>query len=305
LSRRRSFRRLEALGATAGLLGAFATSCTYDFDQFVHEPTGGAPSAGHGSVASGGTTGHGGTAGASGRAASGGTTGNGENAGAADAGEGGGSGSSTNGGGGKAASGGRAGSASGGQSGKAGGAAGKNAAAGTTSSAGQGGAHSTAGNGGAPASAGAAGKPSTSCSGTSYGGHCYFLIGTDTGLDWPSAKSMCDAHSSKTHLVTITSSDEQAALVKAFFPSQTDTWIGLSLADPSKSPDSSCKLLPTQCPFVWVTGEKLDYTNWSKRSSSDSEPNYSGSCVRLQAADESWADTGCTGSKYRAICEED
>ena len=116
---------------------------------------------------------------------------------------------------------------------------------------------------------------------------------------------MCEAYSSKTHLVTITSADEQAALATAFFPTQTDTWIGLSLADPSKSPDSICKLISDQCPFQWVTGEALGYTDWAKRSGSDSEPNYTGSCVRLQAADETWADTGCTGSKYQAICEED
>lgn len=294
-------RPLEAAGAVALVLGAFAASCTYDFDQFVREPTAGASSGGHAAM-NGGAAGHGGTAGVSGHSTAG-TSENGENGGAA--GEGGASGSTTTGvSGGKASGGGTAGAG-----GTAGSAAGKGGSAGKANTAGEGGAHSSGGTGGsssgAPASGGAGGKTSASCSGTSFGGHCYFLIGTDTALDWPSAKTTCEAHSSKSHLVTITSADEQAALVKAFFPSQADTWIGLSLADPSKSPDSICKLAPDQCPFKWVTGEALSYNDWAKRSGTDSEPNYTGSCVRLQAADETWADTGCTSSKNRAICEED
>ncbi len=174
-------------------------------------------------------------------------------------------------------------------------------AGGKPSGAGQGGAH-TAGSGGTSSSS--AGSSSSACSGTTIGGHCYFVIGEDTGLDWPSAKTACEGYSKTTHLVTITSDSEQAAIVKAFFPTKTDTWIGLSLADPSKSPDASCKIEPDQCPFQWVTGEALGYTDWSMRSSTDKEPNYSGSCVRIQASDEAWADTGCTGSKFRAICED-
>ncbi|HSU41870.1 MAG TPA: C-type lectin domain-containing protein [Polyangiaceae bacterium] len=296
MTRRRSVRQLETLGAAALVLGAAAASCTYDFDQFVREPTGGASSAGHGSVATGGTAGHGG---ASGRAGTGGQASPSDSGGAADAGEGGASAASTSGGTGATAGAGGTANGGGGTGGKPSDTAGKTGSSGKANAAGQGGVS------GAPASAGAGGKPSTSCSGTSYGGHCYFLIGSDTGVDWPSAKSMCEAYSTKTHLVTITSSDEQAALAAAFFPTQTDTWIGLSLADPSRSPDSICKLLADQCPFQWVTGEALSYTDWAKRSGTDSEPNYTGSCVRLQAADETWADTGCTGSKYRAICEED
>ena len=144
----------------------------------------------------------------------------------------------------------------------------------------------------------------SACSGTTISGHCYFVIGEDSGLDWPAAKSACEGYSKTTHLVTITSDSEQAAIIKAFFPAKTETWIGLSLADPSKSPDATCKIEPDQCPFHWVTGEALDYTDWSTRSSTDKEPNFSGSCVRIQASDQAWADTGCTGSKYRAICED-
>jgi hypothetical protein len=287
LTRPRSRRQLEALGVAALALGAFAASCTYDFDQFVREPTGGAPSAGRSA------------AGASGRAASGGTAGATESGGAPDAGEGGSSAAATSGTGGTTAA------AAGGPAQGGGGAGGKTNTAGKAGSAGKVNAGGQGGGSGAPGGAGAGGKPSTSCSGTSYGGHCYFAIGSDIGIDWPSAKSMCEAYSSKTHLVTITSADEQSALVKAFFPAQTDTWIGLSLADPSQSPDSICKLLSDQCPFEWVTGEALSYTDWTQRSGSDSEPNYTGSCVRLVATDQTWADTGCTGSKYRAICEED
>jgi hypothetical protein len=289
--------QLGTLGVAALALGAFAAACSYDFDRFVREPAGGASSTGHGGTpGASGRTASGGTSGASGR---GGTAGESESGGAPDAGAGGASASATS-----AGTGGTA--AGSGASAKGGGGAGgtPNDTAAKAGSAGKADAGGQAGSG-AAAGAGAGGKPSSSCSGTSYGGHCYFLIGSDAGLDWPSAKSMCEAHSSKTHLVTITSADEQAALAKAFFPTHTDAWIGLSLADPSQSPDAFCKLISDQCPFEWITGEALSYTDWAKRSGSDSEPNYTGSCVRLQAADETWADAGCTGSKYRAICEED
>jgi hypothetical protein len=156
-------------------------------------------------------------------------------------------------------------------------------------------------------SAGAGGTGALSCTGsgaTTYGGHCYFLVGDDTPLDWSSAKSACVAHSSSAHLVTIGSKEEQAMLVASFFPATVDTWIGLSLADVTKDPSSACKLAPDQCPFAWVTGEKLAYTDWTVRSGTDSEPNYTGACVRVQATDQTWGDTTCSG-KLRAICEED
>jgi hypothetical protein len=291
------------------LTTAFIVSaCSYDFDQFVQGTAAGAPAAVGGSPALsgssdpggapalGGTTGSAGRAGAAGTAGGAGTTSSAENGGAAGDGEAGAS-SPSSGGAKQSAAG--SGGANTGHAGA--GAAGKPSGAGQGGG-GQAGSRATAGTGGAPANTGGA---SSTCSGTTFGGHCYFLIGEDSGLDWPSAKAACEKYSKTTHLVTITSKDEQAAIVKAFFATKVDTWIGLSLADTSKSPDSLCKLVPDQCPFQWVTGEKLDYTDWTVRSGSDNEPNYSGACVRIASSDQTWSDTGCTGSKYRALCEDD
>lgn len=302
--------RRRTLAAAARRAACFAcvaaSACTYDFDQFV-QGSGGAVAGASGRNASD-AAGHAGSGGAAGHVTAGGAGGSsgrgqspasGGNAGDADSGEAGtsapASGGTSNGGtagaistagkGGTSAAGGRAGDGAGGKS----------------SGAGQGGAHA-AGSGGSSPSSG--GTSSSTCSGTIIGGHCYFVIGENSGLDWPSAKTACESYSNTTHLVTITSDTEQAAVIKAFFPASTETWIGLSLADPSKSPDAICNVQPDQCPFHWVTGEALGYTDWAVRSSTDKEPNYSGSCVRIQASDQAWADTGCTGSKYRAICED-
>jgi len=138
--------------------------------------------------------------------------------------------------------------------------------------------------------------------GTTYDGHCYFSIGTSTALDWEHAKSECEAQAA--HLVTITSSGEQTFLATTFFPSSADAWIGLALEDTKDDPSSLCSFFADECPFLWVTGETVAYDAWATRSGDDDEPNYTGACVRLQAADQAWADTGCA-SAFRAVCERD
>jgi len=292
-------RGAHALGPGTLLLpacAALAVACSYDFDHFVREQAGasaagetsaagragaagtGAALGGHGGGGAGGTLEEAGASGSDATGGSGGTAGQGMNGGAANAGTSGGAGE-----GGKPSGGKGGGSGSGGKGG-------------ATGSAGQAG----------KSNAGASGGGGASCTGsgaTAYGGHCYFLVGDDTPLDWSSAKSACGAHSSTAHLVTIGSKEEQAQLATAFFPTTVDTWIGLSLDDVTKDPSSLCKLSPDQCPFKWVTSEKLDYTNWTVRSGTDSEPNYTGACVRMQATDQTWGDTPCSG-KLRAICEE-
>lgn len=280
-------------GAAGGILTTlciFVTACTYDFDKYVtprsnaaagHANSAGTAGAGAGRAgsSSGGTSGHAGSGG--GTTTGGATNGNAGEGGAANDG---GTGATPNGGG----SAGRGGTSMGG-SGTGGTAAGRAGAGGTAS-------------GGAP-SGGSAGNAPVACSdGTTHDGHCYFLVGTSSGLDWEHAKSECEA--SGAHLVTITSSGEQTFVAATFFPSSDDAWIGLSLEDTRSDPSTLCSLIPDSCPFLWVTGEKLDYTAWGMRSGGDDEPNYSGACVRLQAADQAWADLGC-GSTFRGICERD
>jgi hypothetical protein len=151
------------------------------------------------------------------------------------------------------------------------------------------------------------GPPGFDCAtldGLVWNGHCYFSIAAGTGLIWTRAKTTCESFSDS-HLATLTTSAEQAAIEGAFFPSTTDYWIGLSLQDPSsQTPPSSCKTTPGSCPFRWVTGEVLSFTKWTQRSGTDAEPNYTGACVRLQLTDRSWADFGC-GAQLPAICEHD
>jgi Lectin C-type domain len=284
-------------GAPLAALATLVVACSYDFDRFVQEPSvdspaavGGAesPMAGRAGAGMTGATegGRAGGGGAGGRASEeGGAAGEGLGEGAKAASSGAGKGTSSGGGTDHAGSGGKS----------SGGTKASGAGQGGTSAAGR----ST---GGAPSSGGA-GSSCTDVKGTTYNGHCYFSIGDDSALDWPSAKSSCEAHSSSTHLVTIGSSGEQAMLAQAFFPATVETWIGLSLADVTKDPPSLCALLPDQCPFQWVTGEPLDYADWAQSGST--EPNYSGSCVRMHASDQAWGDTSCTGNKYRAICEEE
>ena len=141
--------------------------------------------------------------------------------------------------------------------------------------------------------------------GTVFGGHCYFTIGPAMGLSWSSARTQCGTFSNA-HLVTVTSAQEQTALEGTFLPSTTDYWIGLSLQGAStQTPPASCKTNPRSCPFQWTTREPLSYAKWARRAGSDSEPNYSGACVRVQAMDTmSWADVGCD-SVLPAICEHD
>lgn len=140
--------------------------------------------------------------------------------------------------------------------------------------------------------------------GVVWNGHCYFAIAPGTGLIWTRARSTCETFDSA-YLATLTSSEEQDAVEAAFFPATADYWIGLALEGaPSQTPPSSCRTTAGSCPFLWVTGEELSFTNWARRSSTDAEPNYTGACVRLQLTDRSWADYGC-GAQLPAICEHD
>jgi hypothetical protein len=92
-------------------------------------------------------------------------------------------------------------------------------------------------------------------------------------------------------------------LEETFFPATDDHWIGLSLADTSWLP-FGCSDDPESCPFLWVTGETLDFTDWAV-SVIDPEPNYSGACVRILFDDLDWADRTCGTTRLPAICETD
>lgn len=200
-----------------------------------------------------------------------------------------------------------AGAPSAGSSGSAsGGSAGKHAAGGKGGESGESGGQALGGQAGDPAT-GAGGGAGFSCDelgGAVHDEHCYFAIAPGSGLLWASARETCESFSPSSHLATITSHAEQAAIEDAFSPSVTDYWIGLSLADVEDEPSDDCDEAPESCPFEWVTGDKLIYTNWAEHSESDEEPNYTGACVRLQLDGFAWADFDC-GTRLPALCEHD
>lgn len=267
-------------GALAALL---ALACSYDFDRYA-APAGDF----EGQAGEGGELARGGSAGKAGSAGAG--TSAGGNAGSSSAGKGGSGGT-----GGKGGKGGAAGTDAGGAAGAS--ESGEGGSDGGTT------AGSAAGTAGSAGTAGAGGGGSFDCgavSGTTWNDHCYFSVGSGDGLTFEAAAASC-AMNEGAHLVTIASAEEQGAIEAAFFPSATDFWIGLALPGAPEDVPIECAIFPDACPFEWITAEELEFTDWAPREGDD-EPNYSGACVRIQAADLAWADFGCT-SPLLAICE--
>jgi hypothetical protein len=257
-------------------------ACTYDFDEYVGDDGPGSGGVESLSGGSGGGTGGAGEAGAP-VTPEGGTTG------------------------GAAARGGAAGAVdSGGEGGapaSAGGEAGAEAVTGGTANGGMANGGTTTGGSasGGTATAGAGGSSSTDCdalAGTTFEGHCYFYL--SSLLDFASARSACAEESAT--LVAINSAAEQRFLESTFFAPANDAWIGLSLAELTDPNSATCKATPSSCPFLWLTGEPLSYTNWGNHGPNDREPNYTGACVRLQGTTLDWADQDCN-ERVRAICE--
>ncbi len=110
-------------------------------------------------------------------------------------------------------------------------------------------------------------------------GHCYFRS-TLACADWSRQQQVCASLGA--HLVTMTSSEEQA-FVKRSFP-DAQAWIGLARFH--------------NYPFVWVTGESFAFTFWG----ADSPKRSADACVSLRDRDARWIDRDCH-SERSAICE--
>jgi hypothetical protein len=183
--------------------------------------------------------------------------------------------------------------------------AGGTSTGGTSGEAGENGEMAVGGESGTP-STGAGGATGLSCDelgGVIHDGRCYFTIAPGTGLRWSAARETCAGYSPTSHLAAITSSEEQAAIEATLSPAVSDYWIGLSLADVESDPDDDCDESPETCPFEWVTGDALSYSNWAAHSETDLEPNYTGACVRLQLDGLTWADFDCS-TRLPALCED-
>jgi hypothetical protein len=94
----------------------------------------------------------------------------------------------------------------------------------------------------------------------SANGNYYQAVTVQDGLTWLDAKTAAAAATGvacPAHLVTITSSAEQAFVETLTLPYHP--WIGASQADGAATPDAG---------WQWVTGEAWSYTHWA-----DGEPN--------------------------------
>jgi hypothetical protein len=131
-----------------------------------------------------------------------------------------------------------------------------------------------------------------------WGGRCYFSISAPT--TWVVARDACGARAS--HLVSITSAEEQAFVHGAFLVTSAHYWLGLSLEDVRGGPVRACPSRPAACDFRWTSGEPFEYQNWAVGELS-AEPNYTGGCVRF-GVDSVWADTDCNVA-LQALCERD
>jgi hypothetical protein len=127
--------------------------------------------------------------------------------------------------------------------------------------------------------------PCTEIGAVSFGGHCYFALGSTNSF--AAASSGCTNLGA--HLVTISSSAESSAVTPII--TNVDRWMGLSKNASDPATDAS---------YQFVTGEaRGGYSNWSP-----GEPNGSGDCVRMKAGGSQWADDGCT-NLHDAICERE
>lgn len=114
-----------------------------------------------------------------------------------------------------------------------------------------------------------------------YGGHCYFVLASDT---WSNGKTACSAKGA--HLVTITSGGEQSFVEGV---GTGERWIGMSR--PVSSP-------VVEASYVWVTGEAVSYKRWG-----GGEPGGSGECVVMRVSG-SWSDQDCK-SVRPVVCERE
>jgi hypothetical protein len=127
--------------------------------------------------------------------------------------------------------------------------------------------------------------PCTEVGAVSFGGHCYFALGSTSSF--AAASSACTNLGA--HLVTISSSAESSAVTP--ISTNVDRWMGLSKNASDPATDAS---------YRFVTGEaRGGYSNWSS-----GEPNGSGDCVRAKAGGIQWADDVCT-NLHDAICERE
>jgi hypothetical protein len=116
-------------------------------------------------------------------------------------------------------------------------------------------------------------------------GDRYRVVVVPEGLTWEEAKERAEADGG--HLVTITSAEEND-LVHGLIAENLDVWVNVDVAAVSEGEENRLQVSvgpwiglyqPTGSPepaggWTWVTGEAMDYSNWSMQPDVDEpEPN--------------------------------
>lgn len=103
-----------------------------------------------------------------------------------------------------------------------------------------------------------------------FGGHSYYYYEKE-GMSWEQARNKCEKRGG--HLVTITSQEEQDAVfayLQEKIQPEMDAWIGIWRNE-------------TETPWAkWVTGEDVEYTNWSAGNPDE----YNGQCYGVMCGGE-------------------
>ncbi|MBN1797723.1 MAG: caspase family protein [Spirochaetales bacterium] len=106
-----------------------------------------------------------------------------------------------------------------------------------------------------------------------YGGHTYYI--SKQRETWQEAKKICEQNGG--HLVTITSSEENNAIInviKSYKPN-ANIWIGFTDID-------------SEGRWKWVTGERTSYTKWDQHQPDNGGGNYQEDCAAIMVILEYW-----------------
>ncbi len=131
-----------------------------------------------------------------------------------------------------------------------------------------------------------------------YGGHFYEVFVTTSDITWVAAKESCEAKNG--HLVTITSEEENTAVVTIVNRFANSAWLGAYRPVCYGSYNGPHT-------FVWVTGEEFVYSNWESGEPNDSHPHEGGCENSLHMySSGKWNDYQNDHSNMRGyVCEWD
>lgn len=131
-----------------------------------------------------------------------------------------------------------------------------------------------------------------------YGGHFYEVFVTTSDITWMAAKESCE--SKLGHLATITSAEENTAVVTIVNRFANSAWLGAYRPVCYGSGNGPHD-------FVWVTGEEWVYSNWDSGEPNDSHSHQGGceNCLHMYGSGL-WNDYQNNHTNMRGyVCEWD